>query len=115
MVTPENGALYLKGQSGKAYSLNFYSSDVVGAAVTFNLSGVATANSSNFYILPENCQIMDISILTGQTVTTNWSLNINDQPIGVVIPVANALNTLATRSIPKTPLPAGRKFTMIQA
>jgi len=115
MVTAGNGSLYLRGNSGKTYSLNFYSSDVIGSPVTFSLQGVAGTASSNFYILPENCQIMDISFVSSNTVTTNLSLNINDQPIGVVIPLASVLTTLATRFVPKTPLPSGRKFSILQA
>ena len=115
MVTPENGTISLRGVSGKTYNINFYSSDVIGAAVTYNLNGLAAATSQNFYIIPENCVITDIAVTTGQTVTTNWVLQLNDQNIGVVIAVANQVNTLATRATPNVPLPANRKFTMIQA
>ena len=115
MVTPENGTLSLKGVSGKWYNINFYSSDVIGAPITMNLNGVAGTGSQNFYILPENCFIMDVSVATGQTVTTNWVVQINDQNIGVILNVANSINTLNTRAVPNVPLPANRKLTIIQA
>ena len=115
MVTPTNGTVILRGVSGKSYALNFYISDVVGATCTFNLNGVAGANSQSFYILPENCVIKDVSITTGPTVMTNLVLQINDQNIGVVLPIATLLTTLNQRAVPQVPLPGNRKFTMIQA
>ena len=115
MVTPENGSLTFRGASGRSYNINFYSSDVIGAATTFNLAGVATAGAQNFYLIPENVILVDISTTTGQTVTTNYVVYINDVPIGNVIPVANTINTLANRIIPAIPIAAGRKFTIIQA
>jgi hypothetical protein len=115
MVTAGNGTISMKGVSGKTYNLNFYSSDVIGAATTFNLNGLAASTSQNFYIIPENCVITDISFASSNTVSTNWVLQINDQNIGVVVAIANQLNTLATRATPNVPLPGNRKYTMIQA
>ena len=115
MVTAGNGSVTLRGVSGRSYNINFYSSDVVGASCTFNLAGLAGANSQNFYILPENCVLVDISFASTNTVSTNFVIYVNDVPIGSVIPIANVLNTLAYRVVPQIPLGAGRKFTMIQA
>jgi len=115
MVTPENGSITLRGASGKYYNINLYSSDVLGAAVTMSLVGLAGTSSQNFYILPENCVVVDLSVTTGQTVTTNWSFYINDQPIGNVVPIANIVNTLNQRAVPHIPLPGNRKLTIIQA
>jgi hypothetical protein len=115
MVTATNGTLQLRGVSGKVYSLNIYISDVIGAAVTMSLSGVAGTASQNFYILPENCVITDISVVTGPTVMTNLVFQINDQNIGIVTPIASVLTTLSTRATPKAPLPGNRKMTIVQA
>lgn len=115
MVTPTNGTIILRGVSGKSYALNFYISDVIGATCTFNLNGVAGANSQSFYILPENCVIRDVSLATGPTVMTNLVMQINDQNIGVVLPISTLLTTLNQRAVPQVPLPGNRKFTIIQA
>jgi hypothetical protein len=115
MVTPENGSITLKGNSGRYYNLNIYISDVIGAYVTFNTAGIAGANSQNFYNIPENCVIEDIALTTGNTVTTNLVIYINDVPVGSVVPEANVLNTLNQRAVPKIGFSSGRKFTLVQA
>ena len=115
MVTTTSASLQLRGRSGRIYSLNMFISDVVAANVTFSLSGVATANSQNFYILPEDCVISDLSVVTGPTVMTNLVLQINDQNIGIVTPISTVLTTLSTRAVPRASLPGNRKFTIVQA
>jgi hypothetical protein len=115
MVTPETGIMTFQGQSGRRYSLSFYSSDVLAAPVTFNLNGTAVAGSPNFYIAPENITLIDVSVITGQTVTTSWVAQINDVNTGNIISVANSINTLANRVSPGIGYAAGRKITFVQA
>lgn len=115
MVTAGNGVLSLRGRSGRSYNVSFYSSDVIGASVTFNLNGAAGAGSQTFYLLPENCMLEDVSFTSTNTVSTAWIVQQNDQNTGNVISIANQLNTLANRQKPMIPLGAGRKLTMIQA
>jgi hypothetical protein len=115
MVTAGNGVLSLRGSSGRSYNVSFYSSDVVGSPTTFNLNGLAVAGSQTFYILPENCALEDVSFTSSNTVSTAWVVQINDSNTGNVISIANQLNTLANRRKPMIPLPAGKKFTLIQA
>lgn len=115
MVTPETGTMTFQGASGRRYSISFYSSDVVAAPVTFNLNGTAAAGSPNFFIAPEDMTLIDVSVVTGQTVTTSWVAQINDVNTGNVISVANSINTLANRVSPGIGYAAGRKVTFIQA
>jgi len=115
MVTAGNGVISLRGASGKSYNINFYSSDVIGAFVTFNLNGLAVAGSQNFYIIPENCILEDISFTSSNTVSTAWVVQINDSNTGNVVSIANQLNTLANRQKPLIPVPAGKKFALLQA
>jgi len=116
MVTPELGSLTFVGSTGKYYSLSLYSSDVVGAAVTFSTYGTAAAGGQAFWNVPaEGVTLVDISIATGQTVTTAYSLNVNDVPTGNVVQLINVINTLAFRAFPKISIKGGSKFTMIQA
>ena len=114
MVTPESGIIALRGKSGNSYNLSFYSSDVIGSAVTFNLNGIAVAGSQSFYLIPEDCVIEDISITTGQTVSTVGIVQLNDANTGNVIAWANQVSTLATRVKPMIRLPRGAKLTIIQ-
>ena len=115
MVTPENGVFSFRGKSGKSYNISFYSSDVIGAPVTMNLNGLAGAGSQTFYIIPEDCVLEDVSITTGQTVSTVGVVQVNDANTGNIISWANQVNTLANRQKPMIPLPRGVKFTTIQA
>jgi hypothetical protein len=95
--------------------VSFYSSDVVAAALTFNLNGIAVAGSQSFYILPEDCIMEDVSFTSSNTVSVAWVVQINDANTGNVISIANQLNTLAARQKPMIPLPGGRKLTLVQA
>jgi hypothetical protein len=115
MVTATNGTLTLRGASGREYSLSIYISDVVGAFVTFSTTGLAVAGSSNFYVIPENCTIKDISVTTGPTVMFVMRPQVNDVDVGAVISLANCINTLAYRAVPNISIAAGRKFTLVQA
>lgn len=115
MVTPENGAIVLTGKSGRNYNISMYVSDVIGAFVTMNLNGTAVAGSQNFLIIPEDCVIQDISIATGNTVTTSGIIQQNDANTGNVVVWANQVNTLATRVKPMVPLSRGAKLTILQA
>lgn len=116
MVTAGNGVIIFHGlETGRDYAYNFYSSDVIGAAVTLNANGLAGTGSQNFILVPENVVIKDISFASTNTVSTNWVLQVNDVNTGSVVPIANCLNSLATRALPNIPVGRGRKFTMIQA
>jgi hypothetical protein len=115
MVTAGNGAITFTGRSGKAYTINFYSSDVIGASCTFNTVGVAVAGSTSFYLVPEDVVVTDISFASTNTVSTNFVPYVNDVPIGSAIPIANILNTLNNRSFGNFGIRSGKKFTLIQA
>jgi hypothetical protein len=115
MVTAGNGMIIFAAKSGRQYSLSFYSSDVVGAACTFNTSGLAVAGSQTFFIIPEDSVIKDISFTSTNTVSTAFVPYVNDVPSGVMVSIANVLNSLAYRAIPNLGIAAGRKFTLIQA
>jgi len=115
MVTAGNGTLTFRGQSGKSYNINFYSSDVIGAFVTFNLNGLAVAGSQTFYLLPENVVLTEVSFVSSNTVSTGWIVQSNDANTGNVIQIAAQLTTLANRQKPMIPMQAGRKFALLQA
>lgn len=101
MVTPENGTVKAVGvKTGQTYTYDIYSSDVIGAAVTFNQSGAAASTSPQSVRAPmtEDIVITDISIATGQTVSTGAVFTANSGVVnGGTIRWANYLNTINTR------------------
>jgi len=115
MVTAMNGSFLLKGQSGKVYSYNFYSSDVIGAFCTLSASGVAGTSSTNFTNAPENCYILDIASPASNTVSTNFVFYMADTNLRGIFPIANTLNTLANRVVPNITFANAQKITMVQA
>jgi hypothetical protein len=115
MVTPETGVITFIGTSGKVYALSFYSSDVVGAYVTFATSGLAGTGSQTFWNTPEPVTIMDISVITGQTVSTIGRVQVNDVDVGTPFAWANVVNTLANRNFAHASINGKQKFTILQA
>lgn len=96
MVTPVNGTMTARGNSGRIYQVDFYFSDVVGAAVTFNPNGAAVAASQTYWIPPESVVLTSISQAAGNTVALGMVLAENGavRP-GSTIRLANTVNTLA--------------------
>lgn len=116
MVTPTNGTATFMGRSGRKYTVDFYISDVVGAPVTWGVSGNAAAGSLTFWRAPEDVVLTDLSIATGPTVMVALVPTANDG----IIPnyrfrIANFLNTLTTRPDVNVGFAAGRNVGMIQA
>ena len=114
MVTPETGIVQIKTRSG-VVNYSIYSSDVIAAPVTWNLNGVAAAGGQSFVIVPDDGIISDVSIATGQTVSTVGIVQLNDQNVGSVFSWANQVNTLATRVSPQIQVRKGMKLAIIQA
>ena len=115
MVQAENGTVVLRGDSGRTYNVDFYASDVVGAACTFNPNGAAISGSLTFYKLPESATIIDLSIATGLTATTGVVLKMDDGIVpGRAYRLANYLNTINSRPPIGLRMPAGTNFGMLQ-
>lgn len=114
MVTAGNGVLIFTGKSGRQYTLNFYSSDVNAAFCTFATNGAAGTGSQTFWNAPEDVVLTDVSFASSNTVALNWNFYYNDVSTGIIVPIANTLNTLAFRSIPHPGFKRGTKVTMIQ-
>jgi len=117
MVTTTNGtATFLGLETGKMYNVDVFISDVVGAPVTWGVSGNAVSTSQNFWRAPENVQLQDLSIVTGPTVMVALVPTSND----AVVPnyrfrIANFLNTLTTRPSITVGFASGRNIGMLQA
>ena len=116
MVTPTYGTATFVGASGTRYSVDFYIADVVGTAVKFDSGSGASTGSLPFWVAPEKCVLVDLSIATGPTVMTSLVPAAN----GGVIPkvryrIANFLNSLAFRPALSIGLQLGSQFQMTEA
>jgi len=115
-MAAQNGSLYLIGlKSGKSYNVDVYLPDAAGTYLTFSLVGAASSTSANFLVLPEDCQVFDLSMTTAPTAT-NCTLYADNAPVtGGVIRYANQLTSLPNRQRFNIRLPKGAQFQAIQA
>ena len=115
MVTPASGSMIWQGLStGKRYNMSIYISDVVAADITFSQDGAPGTTTPNFWIAPEDVQLVDFALPSGPTVMVGLKFKVNDAPVGQQMLIANHLNTLATRPIPGFGAKSGKKITFTQ-
>ena len=108
MVTATTGIAYFKGKSGRIYTPGIYISDVIGAAVTFALSGAAGTGSLQYFRAPEPVVLFDMAIVTGPTVATGVLLTQDGANVaGTNTLISTQLTTLATRGSLAVAFPAG--------
>lgn len=111
-----NGTATFVGRSGNRYSIDIYISDVAAAAVTFNPSGAAGTGSLTFWKTPEQVTLVDVSLASGLTDTTNMTLTQDGGTVsGGVLRYANFLNTLAFRVPLAITFPAQVNVGAVQA
>jgi len=114
-AAPQTGTLTFRGVSGAHYAIDVYVSDVVGALCNFDSGAGASANSETFWTAPENCYLIDFSIVTGLTDTKTLRLTANSRNLQSLIRHANHLNTLNSRPALNTGFAAGTRVGLIQA
>jgi hypothetical protein len=102
------GTMVLLGQqTGRIYTIDLYIPDATATKLGFNSAGLASTASATTYRIPENCNIVDVSIGTAPTAV-GAALSVNSGVVnGGAIRWANQLQTLATRLKLKIPLRAG--------
>lgn len=99
VAAPRYGTVTFKGASGKTYSVDVYLSDVANAQVNWDSGNGAGTGSQTFWRAPENVVLIDFSVASGLTDTTNIVLTKNGgQLAGQRIRYANYLNSLAFRA-----------------
>jgi len=113
-AAPQYATATFKGVSGASYTVDIYCSDVVAGLVNFDSGAGAAATSETFWTAPENCHLVDFSILTGMTDTTVLRLTANSRPLQSTIRYANHLNTLNSRPQLETGFAATTRVGMIQ-
>lgn len=99
MVTPTYGTMMLRGlASGKTYAVDFYIADVANNQVRFDSGSGAGTGSLQYWKVPEDCVLFDMSLATGPTVIFSLVPTADGAIIpGVRMRIANFLNTLAFR------------------
>ena len=113
-AAPQTGTCTFRGASGTFYAIDIYISDVVAASVTFDSGSGAGAASETFYTFNEVVYLVDFSIVTGLTDTTNFRVTANGKPTNNVIRYANHLNTLNSRPQLNVGFKAGTRIGGIQ-
>ena len=61
-MAAQNGTMVLVGASGRVYTVDLYLPDATATKLTFNPAGLAASTSNASYRVPENCNLVDISV-----------------------------------------------------
>jgi hypothetical protein len=114
-MAAQSGSIVLIGLgSGKTYNIDTYFPDAASTFLTFSMVGPAASTSPNFLVLPEDCQLYDVSLTTSPTAT-NFTVYADNAPqIGSVIRYANQLTSLPNRQRYNIRLPKGTQFQGFQ-
>jgi len=107
MSAAQNGTMNILGRSGKTYLIDIYSPDAAATQWTFNSTGAAAATSPTQLRIPEDGNIIDVSIATGTACAGVVFTQDNAQILGGVVRYANVLNTLANRGTSRIPVRGG--------
>jgi len=103
----KNLVYVLLGKSGRVFTVDLYLPDAAATKLGFNSAGLSGTASPTTYRIPEDCQIVDISIGTAPTAV-GCALTVNSGVVnGGAIRWANQLQTLANRLKLKIPLRIG--------
>lgn len=98
-AAPKYGTMMFQGlKSGTRYAVDIYLSDVANAQVNFDAGNGAGSASLTYWKTPEAVVLVDFSVATGLTDTTNIALTSNGMQVPAGrIRYANFINTIATR------------------
>ena len=99
MAAPQYGTVVLRGlRTGRIYNVDAYFSDVVDGLANFDGGGGASATSPTSFTMPEECIMVDFSIVTGMTDTTKVQVLRGNQPTGDFLRFTQHLTTSPARS-----------------
>jgi hypothetical protein len=107
MAAAQNYGLYFVGRSGRTYSISGYTADTASYMNTFSANGVAGAASLQYWRAPEDVTLVDFSMTTGTTQTTNVLLEDGATKNGGVLPFVPHLSTNSNRPKLTVPFRAG--------
>ena len=107
MATATNYQLTFAGKSGRTYGINGYTADTAGVINTFSANTAAVAGSLPYWVPPEDVVLIDFSIVTGMTQTTQVLTENGAVKNGTLMNVTSHLNTNSNRPKLSVPFKAG--------
>jgi hypothetical protein len=107
MATATNYQLTFIGKSGRTYGINGYTADTAGAINTFSANTAAVAGSLPYWVPPEDVVLVDFSIVTGMTQTTQVLTENGAVKNGTLMNITSHLNTNSNRPKLSVPFKAG--------
>ena len=114
-ATPKSGTFIFRGmQSGKAYPIDIYVSDVAGASLRFDNGNGAGAASDTFITFDELVALEDYAQVTGTADTTKMRITANGKPTAYILRYAIHLTTLNNRPKLNITIRPGTRFSAIQ-
>lgn len=96
-ATPQYAGFVFVGGSGKTYVIDAYVSDVNAAMINWDGGGGAGSSSPTFWVAPENCTLVDYSMVTGTADTEKIRLTANGRPTAHVLRYGVHLTSLNNR------------------
>ena len=114
MATPKPANFTFIGQSGITYNVDAYVSDVNAALVNLDGGAGAGTGSPTYWIAPENCTLVDFSMVTGTADTEKVRILINGKPMPNVVRYDTNLTTLAKRAPLNIGIKKGAQVSFIQ-
>lgn len=115
MAAPQYGTVVLRGlRTGRIYNVDAYFSDVVDGLANFDGGGGASATSPTSFTMPEECIMVDFSIVTGMTDTTKVQVLRGNQPTGDFLRFTQHLTTSPARAPIQLGFRAGVELRCIQ-
>jgi len=115
-AAPQRATFAFRGlETGRVYNVDSYLSDVANAQINLDSGNGAGTTSLTYYKIPEKATLIDFSIVTGMTDTTNIALTSDGAQIpGARLRYANFLNTLSQRAPIQVTFARGSNFGAIQ-
>ena len=114
MANVNGSALFRSKSTGRNYLLEIFITDAAATLVNFSQSGAASAATPNFWIAPEDVQLVDLATPAGLATAVGLTAYYDDPPVPAgQIRLANQLNTLATRISPGIGWQRGRKISFV--
>jgi hypothetical protein len=114
VATPQYAGFKFVGQSGTTYSVDAYVSDVNGALITWDGGAGAGTASPTYWIAPENCTLLDFSMVTGTADTEKIRILINGKPTNNVLRYVPHLTTNANRPVLRIGIAKGAQLAAAQ-
>ena len=113
-ATPQKANFTFIGVSGSTYNVDAYVSDVNNALVNLDGGAGASSTSPTYWIAPENCTLVDYSMVTGTADTEKVRVLVNGKSLTNILRYDTNLTTLAKRQAVSIGIKKGAQVSFIQ-